>query len=96
MYDNSDPLDLKPLPVIFRSSVSIPTYRPWSEEGKQSYRTSLSSKTTINKFVLDVRRSLNKTNLFKPFIKRNFTNEVDRYAYIFYYSVKMIYFEMLI
>ncbi len=77
MHANSYSLDLKPSSVVFRSRVSIPTYRSGSEGGKESHRTSLDSKTIVNKIVSDVRRSLNNNNLFKPFNKRSYTNEVD-------------------
>lgn len=42
--------------------------RSWPENAKESL---------FNKFVSDVRRSLNKANLFKPFNKRFSINEVD-------------------
>ncbi len=89
MYVDSYPSDLKPSPVIFRSSLLTPTDRSGlsnslqPEGGKALLRTTQSNTTIVNKLVSDVRKSLNNTNLFKPFNKRPYTNEVDEYAIFF-------------
>jgi hypothetical protein len=88
MYVDSYPSDLKPSPVIFRLSLSTPADRSGSlnslhPEGGKALRTTQSNTTIVNKLVSDVRKSLNNTNLFKPFNKRPYTNEVDEYAIFF-------------
>jgi hypothetical protein len=91
MYVDSYPVNSKSLPIVSRSPVSKSIYQSWSEGGKESYRT-----TIVNKIVSDIRRSLTNANLFKPFNKRHFTNEVDGYACVISFPMKMIYFEILI
>src|SRR5688572_1515025 len=76
--------------IVFRSSLSQPANRSWISNSlhlndvKKLHRKSLQSKTIVNKFVVDIRRSLSNTNLFKASNKPDHTNKIDRYVCNFF------------
>ena len=76
-------LNPKPPSSTLRSSITLPIYRSWSVNSsdssggeRRSYRISLDTKTIVNKLVLDIRKSVYRNNIFKPFNKQSHTNEV--------------------